>query len=648
MRYFLLLTGLVFTGQYLGAQGVFLNDCPPNLTVCMGNNCNSTAATFNMLGNTNCFDPNLTYECRIDFNNNGGFDQIVNNSTVTANFPPGISRLTWKATSNCGTSATCSQLVSVQDCTAPNLLCINGVTLSLDQNCTAMVEAENFVNTLTDNCTPTNQLQFGLRRIGAGTGFPAFDTIQYKQCDQGTNLVQVWVRDAAGNMNSCSNYVLVQNNSSNCPCIQESNMNITGCARTWTNTDMQSFRLRAVVERLDAAGQPTAVLANKVQNSQDSCFSVLIEDLPVNINTRTTVRAQRFDQAIEGLSTYDLVLISRHLLLLEPFTSQYQVLAADITNSKTLTTFDVVEGRKVILGVYDTFPDLPTWRFIRPLSNPNNTSVGFPVIVDTFQVQHTGLAGNVNLGPFTFVGVKTGDIDRTANLTGGADERFGTPLSLYCTDQWIPAGTTLQVPVYPTESLDLSGWQLAIGTDSESLELLGLTGLSNQSYHFRPEESMARIAWINPAFGTPQYFDRDTPLFTLQLRAKQAVQLSQALSLRTDKMAAEATDASVTRRDIYLHFLNDPASVNQATQVFAPVPNPVTDLTRWTVQLGQSNTVLLQLYDLNGRLVHLQRQYADAGYAQVELTADALPAAGLYFWQMWVGDEVFQGKLLRH
>jgi hypothetical protein len=54
-----------------------------------------------------------------------------------------------------------------------------------------------------------------------------------------------------------------------------------------------------------------------------------------------------------GVSTFDLVVISRHILGVQTFTSDYQYVAADINKSNSVTTFDVVELRKLILFIYN-------------------------------------------------------------------------------------------------------------------------------------------------------------------------------------------------------------------------------------------------------------------------------------------------------
>jgi len=78
---------------------------------------------------------------------------------------------------------------------------------------------------------------------------------------------------------------------------------------------------------------------------------------------------------LNGVTTYDLVLISRHILGWEPFASPYNMIAADANKSGSITTMDILELRKLILGIYDELPNNTSWRFVDKsfvFSNPFN------------------------------------------------------------------------------------------------------------------------------------------------------------------------------------------------------------------------------------------------------------------------------------
>lgn len=125
-----------------------------------------------------------------------------------------------------------------------------------------------------------------------------------------------------------------------------------------------------------------------------------------------TIFATRDTNDINGVSTFDLVLTSKHILGLEPLDSPWKMIAADANRSNSVTTFDIVETRKLILGIYTAYPGNTSWRFF-PASatfpNPANPFSGnLPpenISIQNLQADYTG--GN-------FKGVKIGDTNNTA------------------------------------------------------------------------------------------------------------------------------------------------------------------------------------------------------------------------------------------
>ncbi|MCE7925185.1 MAG: hypothetical protein DYG98_19190 [Haliscomenobacteraceae bacterium CHB4] len=80
---------------------------------------------------------------------------------------------------------------------------------------------------------------------------------------------------------------------------------------------------------------------------------------------------------LEGVTTYDLVLITKHILGITQLSDGYKKIAADANKSHSITTFDIVELRKLILGIYNKLPlfDAP-WRFV-PEYIPQDNQTAF-------------------------------------------------------------------------------------------------------------------------------------------------------------------------------------------------------------------------------------------------------------------------------
>ena len=92
-----------------------------------------------------------------------------------------------------------------------------------------------------------------------------------------------------------------------------------------------------------------------------------------------------------GVTTFDGVIIQKHILQIEPLTDTRQLIAADIDNNGEVTTFDIVNLQKVILGISTNFPNNTSWRFLPETVNIDD----LPVHWQSFQL--TGIkVGDVN------------------------------------------------------------------------------------------------------------------------------------------------------------------------------------------------------------------------------------------------------------
>lgn len=126
-----------------------------------------------------------------------------------------------------------------------------------------------------------------------------------------------------------------------------------------------------------------------------------------------TITPVRDTNDLNGVSTYDLVLITNHLLGIQTLDSPWKIIGADVNHNNQVTTFDIVEARKLILGIYQALPSNTAWRFF-PAStifgNPQNPFAGS---LPLESIIITNLQSNFTAGGFK--GVKVGDANGTAD-----------------------------------------------------------------------------------------------------------------------------------------------------------------------------------------------------------------------------------------
>lgn len=180
--------------------------------------------------------------------------------------------------------------------------------------------------------------------------------------------------------------------------------------------------------------QPAALLSisGKVKTAND----VPMPNVIVSMNTGTGVLADTTDadgkyafgsippgtrcqilpkydvNDINGVSTFDLAVISKHILGIQPLTSPWTIIAADINASNSVTVFDIAEARKLVLGLYDILPDNLSWRFFPAITTFTEPTNPFGSALPTDGLLFNSLQQNIiNVD---FIGVKVGDVDNTA------------------------------------------------------------------------------------------------------------------------------------------------------------------------------------------------------------------------------------------
>ncbi|GEM_PF-1923277 len=113
---------------------------------------------------------------------------------------------------------------------------------------------------------------------------------------------------------------------------------------------------------------------------------------------------------LNGVSTFDVVQGSKHILGLTPFDAAYKYIAMDVNLSGSVTVSDLILIRQLILGLISEIPDTDAWRFIEETqlasikfdqSEMPEYSTDYPAI--DFTPNADGLV------TLNFVGVKVGD-----------------------------------------------------------------------------------------------------------------------------------------------------------------------------------------------------------------------------------------------
>ncbi|MEL7121310.1 MAG: hypothetical protein AAFO07_17820 [Bacteroidota bacterium] len=113
-----------------------------------------------------------------------------------------------------------------------------------------------------------------------------------------------------------------------------------------------------------------------------------------------------------GVSINDMIALQNHILALNPITDIYELISADVDRSGSVSTIDRIKIQKVIMGLDPNFQDAPNWQFIPDEYVFSNTEDPLKEELPTIFYIEDFTQDFIN---FNFIGIKTGDINRTAD-----------------------------------------------------------------------------------------------------------------------------------------------------------------------------------------------------------------------------------------
>ncbi len=530
-------------------------------------------------------------------------------------YPVGTHKVLWGSEDGCGNTNVCSFLLTVEDCKPPTAYCLPGVsTIPMPPNAGGYVDvwASDFDIDSGDNCTADSLIRYSF------TDNPA-DNVRRLTCDDtagGAIPFTIYVWDEAGNYSTCEVYVLLTD------CDGQTQFNISGSVYTETNEMMAEVMVH--LEGFMEEDQMT-----------DSSGAFDFVDLPEQQNY--SIRPEKDTAPTKGVTTFDLVLISKHILGIEPLDSPYKMIAADINNSGTITTFDIVELRKLILYINTEFPSNTSWRFVDAdyvFPEPANPfAQAFPEVYSI-----NDLTGDVQKN---FVAIKVGDVNNSAQLrdSDSADGRLtAEPLDIMLKDRKLLAGQSYEITFSAPDRSQVAGFQLALGFSPD--QLLVEQVLADNSYvlsaanfgHVDAKNGRLPVSWhaaVGQVIGEHQ-------LFGLRIRALKTAKLSDMLWINKEQLEAEAyvqsKQGSYSHKPVQLRFASQAVGGDDLI-LFQNTPNPFRSHTTIQFYLPAEDEVTLEVHDINGRLLFTESGRFAAGYHALTIERAALQTPGqlLYY-----------------
>ncbi len=596
------------------------------------NTCDGSVTLIGAASDACTADENLNWSYEIDPFNDGGNDEIAGTGNdASGNYPIGTHKIKWKVEDRCGNVATCEQLFYVADNAAPNLYAITSTDVSLVSGPNSL-SAELWATELDlgsfDDCNGPIELLIQNPSLGLDQIAPpasASPGTTFDHCDMPFVNIDLWARDAVGNWIYVIVQVVIENNTGIIvePCLSSS---ISGEITTEANEFVENVRLAL-------SGNTSIAMVDQV-TEEDGTY--VFEGLDLGNNYNVTPELNQ--DFLNGISTYDLILISQHILGINELDSPYKMIAADINQSGSITAFDMVELRKLLLFIHTEFQNNTSWKFVDesflfPSANDpfNLFTFTFPESISFNDLSEAGVAN--------FIGVKIGDVNQSAipnQLVSGDTRTDAKDLVLKLEDQMLKRSEETTLNFTSTDFKDIAGYQFTLQFDPELLDFVdfekgALSQMGVDNFGFQKlSEGIITTSWNGTS---PLTLENDEIIFSLTFKAKQEVALSKAISLTSKYTKAEAYSGEAEIMDLSLTF-GSSENISNQFRLFQNQPNPFTNQTMIAFELMEASTATLTVYDLSGRLLKTIEGDFAQGFNQVDLSRNELSGAGVLYYRL--------------
>jgi hypothetical protein len=545
---------------------------------------------------------------------------------------------------------------SVVDCKSPAPICIQTLSVDLmpvDADDDGQVDggmntvwATDFIASPILDCTPNDtadvisggqndvkyfafldkDLENGVESITIDSLTEEHTDVIFTCEEEGTELVYIVAADGAGNFDYCAVMAVVQ------PGVEPSPCGETGGGSGSIAGLITDESINAVAGvNVQLSGQ--ASMSYMTDDNGDYAFNGLVEGWDYSVTPG------KDNDHLNGVSTFDLVLISKHILGVKPLGSAYKMIAADVNNSSSITTLDLIQLRKLILSIDTEFSNNTSWRFVDAgysFPNPANPwSEEFPEVQNINNLQG-GMTGD-------FVAVKIGDVNGNAVVNGllSAEERgIAGAFELNTADVSLEAGEEYTVPFTAADIAAVEGYQFTLTFDRAAVELVDVIygAAKEENFGIFAGQGAITTSWNGEAAN-------NEVLFSLVLRAKNAAELKDVLGVSSRLTRAEAYTTAGETMDVALNF-GAGAVARAGFELYQNQPNPFNGQTIIGFNLPEAAEATVKVNDVTGRLLKIIEGEFAKGYNQITLNSGDLGAKGVLSYTVETAEYTATKKMI--
>ncbi|MEY2949862.1 MAG: hypothetical protein RLZZ248_1063 [Bacteroidota bacterium] len=556
-------------------------------------------------------------------------------------YPLGSTSVTHIIADNCGNTTVCESTITVVDNKAPSMMCMNGLTIPLVEmngEFMATLYPDDINVKSFDNCTSQDDLKLRIRVWEGNSSIPPVDSVLTFDCfSRGPQLIELWGIDEVGNSDYCAAYVNIQDNKGFCPASVQTTGSIVGSITTEWGAPIKNTMVEVSMDL------PMSVATNETGNFQ-------LNELPFGMPY--TLAPRKEDDIVAGVSTIDLLIITKHILGLTPIQSPYKLIAADVDQSGAISTLDLIKLRRIILGVDHTLPNNRSpWCFVDASFDfsayENPLEVDLPETISISSL-------NRSLMYADFIGIKIGDVNESVQVNGVVSVQprsSSKAVEVYAGQREALQNEEFQIQLKLPAKQEFAGIQFALEWDVTKLQLTGflpgnLKGMDLTNFGLQDiEEGRLALSW-NERNG--QAIQATNPFLTiLNFKAKEGVILSDVIRFKETTLASELIINEKESIPLVLNFGAYPEDLAWTSRV-DNYPNPFTQSTTIRAEIPEDHEVTLEIMDAQGRLIKTVQEFRFKGLQHFQLDGEAFEHHyGLLYYRISAGNFLHTGKMIR-
>ena len=522
-----------------------------------------------------------------------------NSADPSGIYPVGVTTVTITATDNCGNSSTAVFYVHVID-TFDFIFVCTKIFRNIGEDGTVDVGAREHTRVV-GNCVDLRNIEFSFSNEDKN------DTIRTYTCanlEEEFLWVYMWVDCIL--VDSCFTANIALDPDSICS-------GLGGFAEVLGNIySSRGLPVRSVEVELEGSNMPIEL------TNEDGRYK--FPRMPSG--GEYMVKSYKNDDPLNGITTLDLILIQQHILQTRLIEDPFDLIAADVNKDGRITGADLVELRRLILGIIPNFTKNTSWRFVdknHEFDNPENPLLEFLPEFYEIPVLEEGRMR------VDFTGVKIGDVNGSVvpGIKSNQTEGRNAGWIAYAQDRYVSRSEVVRFNIQLADDAEIYGLQLGLNAYAEIKNVQSdIFADGDVNYHMNGTK-------LSISVGTPEpnYVRADNGLLVVELVAPFDGYLSEMISF-TNNTLANQIYPDLEEQVLEVRWTN----ADDAHSFIGNVtPNPWKDRMNIEVNSQQSQKIKVEVLDVSGRRVYARSIDAPKGTHTIEIFRNDLTASGVYF-----------------